>query len=174
MLTYQAKQQLVDELKGVLEPAQSVLIADFSGVSVSEMTQLRIQARKDNVYLKVMKNTLLKKAVEGTRFEPTTAAFKGLSIIAVSHEDPGASARIFSGFIKEFEKMQVKAMSLGDELIPGDQLARIAKLPTRLQALASLLRFMKTPATHLVCGLKDAPARLVRVLHARHEAMASG
>ncbi|MBF13490.1 MAG: 50S ribosomal protein L10 [Legionellales bacterium] len=173
MLTYANKQTLVAEFKQLLEPAQSILVADFTGVSVYEMTRLRAKAREENVHIQVMKNTLLKKAVEDTQFQSVSPAFQGLSVVALSQEDPGAAARIFVDFIKEFDKMDVKGMCLGNELIPGDQLKRIAKLPTRLQALSMLARFLKTPATHLVCGLKDAPARLVRVLHARHEAMAS-
>lgn len=173
MLTYSQKQSQVKEIKERVDIAKSMLVADYRGVTVSEMTLLRKKAREGNVELKVVKNTLLKRIVEGTQYESMKPCFKGLSLLAISVEEPGAAAKLFVDFIKDCENMEVKGLSLGADLIPSDQLKKIAALPTRLQALASLAGLVKMPITHLVYGLKDAPARLVRVLHAHKEAMAS-
>ena len=138
---------------GVNEAAQSALsavIADYRGLTVDQMTALRSEARKNGVYLKVVRNTLAKKAVEGTEYECIQEALVGPTILAFSQEDPGAAARVLKDFAKENDALEVKALSIGGKLLGAEQIDVLAKMPTLDQARAMLMSVMIAPVTKLV------------------------
>jgi len=165
----EAKQAIVTEVNSVAAAAQSAVAAEYRGLTVAEMTQLRVAARKSGVYVKVVKNTLAKRAIEGTSFECMQGSLKGPLVLAFSREDPGAAARVFKGFAKDHDKLVTVALSIGGELYPASDIDRLASLPTLDEARASLLRLLKAPMTQLVRTLAEPGAMLARTLKARSE-----
>jgi len=168
-LRLEQKKALVAEVKEVATSAHSALAAEYRGLTVSEMTQLRKQARDQGVYLRVVKNTLAKRAVEGTDFECMQEGLTGPLILAFSEEDPGSAARVFKGFAKDHDKLVTRLVSIGGELLPGSDLARLASLPTMDEARAMLLGVFQAPAAKLVRTLNEPAAALARVLGARRD-----
>ena len=156
------KQAIVAEVNDTATKALSAVIADYRGVSVDSMTSLRKKARDVGVQVRVIRNTLAKRAFEGTDFECMKEALLGPNIVAFSLEDPGAGARIFKDFAKENEDFEIKALSVGGKLLPANQIDALAKLPTRDQALAMLMGVMQAPITKLVRTLNDVPAKVTR------------
>jgi len=165
----EAKQAIVTEVNSVAATAQSAVAAEYRGLTVAEMTQLRVAARKSGVYVKVVKNTLAKRAIEGTSFECMKGSLKGPLVLAFSREDPGAAARVFKGFAKNHDKLVTVALSIGGELYPASDIDRLASLPTLDEARASLLRLLKAPLSQLVRTLAEPGAMLARTLKARSE-----
>ena len=168
-LSIEAKRALVDEVSQVAASAHSAVAAEYRGLSVSEMTELRVQARQSDVYLKVVKNTLAKRAIEGTEFECLQSSLQGPVILAFSREDPGAAARVIKGFAKDHEKLVAVALALGGELYPAGDLDRVAALPTLDQARASLLGTLMAPMSQFVRTLAEPAAMLARTLSQRGE-----
>ncbi|HAK50573.1 MAG TPA: 50S ribosomal protein L10 [Gammaproteobacteria bacterium] len=160
------KQAIVAEVNETANKALSAVIADYRGVSVDEMTSLRKQAREVGVHVKVIRNTLAKRAFEGTEFECLNEALLGPNILAFSIEDPGAGARVFKDFAKENESFEIKALSVGGKVLPPEQVDVLAKLPTRDQALAMLMSVMQAPITKLARTLNDVPGSVTRVVAA--------
>lgn len=160
------KQQIVADVNVVATDALSLVVADSRGCSVDEMTTLRAEARKANVYVRVVRNTLAKRAVAGTEFECAQDSFKGPSLLAFSMEDPGAAARIFKDFAKENENFEVKALAVSGQLLGADQLDVLAKLPTREQGLSMLMSVMQAPIAKFVRTLNEVPGKLVRTVAA--------
>jgi large subunit ribosomal protein L10 len=165
----EAKQAVVAEVAAVAATAQSAVAAEYRGLTVAEMTKLRNAARQAGVYVRVVKNTLARRAVEGTSFECMQGSLKGPLVLAFSREDPGAAARVFKGFAKEHDKLKTVALSVGGELYPASDLDRLASLPTLEEARASLLRLMNAPLTQLVRTLAEPGAMMARTLKARSE-----
>ena len=168
-LNLEAKQALVAEVAAVAASAQSAVAAEYRGLTAGEMTELRAQARQAGVYLKVVKNTLAKRAVQGTSFECLQPSLKGPLVLAFSREDPGAAARVFKAFAKDHEKLVTVALSIGGELYPASELDRLASLPTLEEARAQLLRVLQAPMSQLVRTLAEPAAMLARTLKARSE-----
>ena len=160
------KKAIVAEVNEVAAGALSVVIADSRGVAVGDMTALRKQARENNVVVRVVRNTLAKRAVEGTEFECTQESLVGPSLLAFSMEDPGAAARIFKDFAKENEAFEVKALAVSGQLMSADQIDVLAKLPTREQALASLMSVMIAPVTKLARTFNEVPSKVTRAVAA--------
>lgn len=160
------KKAIVAEVNEVASQALSVVIADSRGVEVAEMTALRKQAREQKVYLRVVRNTLARRAVEGTEFDCIGEGLKGPSLLAFSMEDPGAAARIFKDFEKEEDNFEVKGLAVGGQYMGPDQIDRLAKLPTREQALASLLAVMIAPVTKLARTFNEVPTKVTRAVAA--------
>ncbi|MGB9428305.1 MAG: 50S ribosomal protein L10 [Gammaproteobacteria bacterium] len=160
------KQALVAEVNAVAAKAHSAIAAEYRGLSVEQITSLRVKARQDGVWLKVVKNTLAKKAIAGTEFECLKDALKGPLILAFSKEDPGAAARVVKSFVKDNERFVVKALALNGKLLPAADLDRLAKLPTREQALAMLMGVMQAPIAKFVRTLAEPHAKLVRTVAA--------
>ena len=165
----EAKQAVVAEVAEVAKTAQSAVAAEYRGLTVAEMTKLRVSARKAGVYVRVVKNTLARRAIEGTSFECMKGSLKGPLVLAFSREDPGAAARVFKGFAKDHEKLVTIALSLGGELYPPSDIDRLASLPTRDEARAGLLRVLTAPMSRLVRTLAEPGAMLARTLKARSE-----
>ena len=166
-LHIEAKKAVVAEVSSVAQDAQSAVAAEYRGLTVAEMTQLRSDARNADVYLKVVKNTLARRAVAGTSFECMSDSLKGPLLLAFSREDPGAAARVIKSFAKEHEKLVPVAVALGGELIDAKDIGRVADLPTLDEARASLVGILAAPAGRLVRTLAEPGAMLARVLGTR-------
>jgi len=160
------KQAIVAEVNETASKALSAVMADYRGVSVDDMTALRKTAREAGVQVRVIRNTLAKRAFEGTEFECLNEVLLGPNILAFSLEDPGAGARVFKEFAKENSEFEIKALSVGGKLLPAEQIDTLAKLPTRDQAIALLMAVMLAPVTKLVRTLNDVPGQVTRVVAA--------
>ena len=160
------KKAIVAEVNETAAAALSLVIADARGVESNDMTALRKAARENGISLRVVRNTLAKRAFEGTDFECTNEALTGPSLFGFSMEDPGAAARLFKDFAKENEKFEVKALAVSGQLLQANQLDVLAKLPTRDQALAQLASVMIAPVTKLVRTFNEVPTKVTRVIAA--------
>lgn len=165
-LNLEDKKALVTEVSAVAATAVSVVAAEYRGLTVGKMTELRSKARAEDVYMRVVKNTLARKALAGTSFECIGPILKGPLILAFSKNDPGAAARVIKAFAKDNEKLVATAVSLGGQLLSGKELDKVASLPTRLQALATLMGVMKAPIQKLAGTLAAPQSKLVRTLAA--------
>ena len=170
-LNLDSKKALVAEVSAVAATAQSVVAAEYRGLTVGKMTELRAKARASGVYMRVVKNTLARKAVAGTAFENIGPVLKGPLVLAFSKDDPGAAARVIKAFAKDNDKLVATAVSLGGQLLAASALDQVASLPTRDQALAKLMGTMKAPIQKLVGTLNAAPSKLVRTLAAVRDQM---
>ena len=160
------KKAIVAEVNEVASGALSVVLADYHGVDANDLTGLRKSAREGGVYLRVVRNTLAKRAVEGTEFECLKDVLVGPTVLAFSLEDPGAAARLLKDFAKEKKAFEIKALAVGGELLGADQIDRLANLPTRHQALGMLAAVTLAPVTKLARTLNDIPGRVTRVVAA--------
>jgi len=160
------KKAIVAEVNETAASALSLVVADARGVTSNDMTALRASARESQIQLRVVRNTLAKRAFEGTEYECINEALTGPSLFGFSMEDPGAAARLFKDFAKLNAKFEVKALSFSGKLMGAEQLDVLAKMPTRDQALSMLMGTMKAPATKLVQTMNEVPGKLVRTLAA--------
>jgi large subunit ribosomal protein L10 len=160
------KKALVAEVAGVAATAQSVVAAEYRGLKVSQMTSLRSKARSSGVYLRVVKNTLARKAIAGTPFECIGKSLKGPLVLAFSKDDPGAAARLVKTFAKDNDKLVTTVLSLGGTALSAKDLDKVAALPTRDQALSLLLGVLKAPITKFVRTVAEPHAKLVRTIAA--------
>jgi large subunit ribosomal protein L10 len=156
------KQQIVSEVSAAAKGALSAVVADFRGITVTGLTSLRKTARANGVYLRVVRNTLLKKAVAGTEFECLGPALKGPTLLAFSQADPGAAARVLKEFAKANDKFSVKALAVSGKLLPASQIDVLANLPTHDQALSILMSLMLAPVTKLVRTINEVPTKVTR------------
>lgn len=166
-LNIEAKKTLVAEVNSVASDAQSAVAAEYRGLTVTEMTELRSEARNSGVYLKVVKNTLARRALEGTEFECMQSSLSGPVLLAFSCEDPGSAARVIKGFSKEHDKLIAVSVSIGGELYGAGDLDRLASLPTLDEARAQLLGVFQSPLSQLLRTLGEPSAMLARVLQGR-------
>jgi large subunit ribosomal protein L10 len=174
-LNLEDKKALVAEVAAVAQKAQSVVAAEYRGLTVGQMTELRAKARKQGVYMRVVKNTLARKALAGTSFEIVGPKLKGPLVLAFSKDDPGAAARVVKDFAKANEKLVATLVSLGGQVLPGGDLDKVASLPTREQALSMLLGVLKAPIAKLVGTLAAPAAKLARTVAAvRDQKQAAG
>ncbi|HNP65476.1 MAG TPA: 50S ribosomal protein L10 [Woeseiaceae bacterium] len=163
------KKALVKEVNAVAGESVTAVAAEYRGLTVGEMTELRSKARGAGVYLRVVKNTLARRAVAGTEFECMQDTLKGPILLAFAKDDPGAAARVIKDFAKEHNALQAVSLSAGGQLLPGSDLAKLADLPTLDQARAMLLGVFVAPMSQLVRTLAEPPAMLARTLSARGE-----
>ena len=174
-LNLEGKKALVAEVAAVASKAQSVVAAEYRGLTVGQMTELRAKARKQGVYMRVVKNTLARKALAGTSFEALGPRLKGPLVLAFSKDDPGAAARVVKDFAKGNEKLVATLVSLGGQVLPAGELEKVASLPTREQALSMLLGVLKAPIQKLVGTLAAPASQLARTLAAvREQKQAAG
>jgi large subunit ribosomal protein L10 len=174
-LNLEDKKALVAEVAEVAAKAHSVVAAEYRGLSVGQMTELRARARKQGVYMRVVKNTLARKALAGTSFESVGPQLRGPLVLAFSKDDPGAAARVVKDFAKANEKLVATLVALGGQVLPGAELERVASLPTREQALSMLLGVLKAPIQKFVRTLAEPPAKLARTVAAiRDQKQAAG
>jgi large subunit ribosomal protein L10 len=174
-LNLEGKKALVAEVAEVAAHAQSVVAAEYRGLTVSQMTELRAKARRQGVYVRVVKNTLARKALAGTSFESVGPKLKGPLVLAFSKDDPGAAARVVKDFAKGNEKLVATLVSLGGQVLPAGEIDKVASLPTREQALSMLLGVLKAPIQKLVGTLAAPASQLARTLAAvRDQKQAAG
>jgi large subunit ribosomal protein L10 len=160
------KKAMVAEVAAVAATAQSVVAAEYRGLTVTQMTDLRAKARKSNVYLRVVKNTLARKAIAGTAFECVGKSLKGPLILAFSKDDPGAAARLVKTFAKDNDKLKPTVLSLGGTSLTAKDLDKVASLPTKQQALGQLVGVIQAPISKFVRTLAEPHAKLVRTIAA--------
>ena len=165
-LTLEQKKVVVAEVAEVASNAHSAVAAEYRGLTVGEMTNLRSKARSEGVYIRIVKNTLAKRAVEGTDFECMKEGFIGPLILAFSQEDPGSAARVLKDFGKEHNKLVVKLVSVGGQLLDASDLDRLASMPTRDQAISILMSVMRAPLDKLARTLNEVPGKMVRTVAA--------
>ncbi len=166
-LRLEDKQALVKEVNAVAGDSVTAVAAEYRGLSVAEMTELRKEARSAGVYLRVVKNTLARRAVEGTEFECMQETLKGPILLAFAKDDPGAAARVIKDFAKGHDALQAVSLSAGGQLLPASDLNTLADLPTLDQARAMLLGVMVAPMSKLVRTLAEPQSMLARTLAAR-------
>jgi len=171
-LTLEEKKAVVAEVSGKLTDAQAAMLAEYRGLSVAQMTVLRRKAHEGKVFLRVVKNTLARRAVEGTEFECLKDQMSGPLAFAVS-ADPVAAAKILSEFAKDNEALVIKAGAMGGKLMTVQQIQALALLPGREQLLAQLLGTMQAPIQKFVQTLNEVPTKFVRALSAVRDAKAS-
>lgn len=160
------KKAVVEEVAEVASKAISAVVADYRGLTVNQMTQLRTQARKSGVYLRVVRNTLTRRAFKNTEFECLNDLLVGPLFVALSLEAPSDAARLLKDFSKTFDKLEVKALSVGGKVYNAAQIDVVASLPTRDEAIAKLMYVMKAPVEKFVRTLAEPHAKLVRTIAA--------
>lgn len=165
-LNLEDKKAIVAEVNETAGNALSLVIADARGVNVTDMTALRAQAREQNINLRVVRNTLAKRAFEGTEFECVSDMLTGPSLFGFSMEDPGAAARLFKDFAKANDDFEVKALSVSGQLLDKGQIDVLANLPTMEQALGLLASVTLAPVTKLVRTFNEVPTKVTRVVAA--------
>jgi large subunit ribosomal protein L10 len=165
-LRLEDKKAIVANVNETAQSALSLVVADARGVDVTSITELRKLAREADVDLRVVKNTLAKRAFVGTEFECTADVLVGPSLFGFSMADPGAAARLFKEFAKTNEKFEIKALAVGGRMMGPEKIDVLAKLPTRDQALGLLASVMIAPVTKLVRTLNEVPAQITRVVSA--------
>lgn len=172
-LRLEDKKAIVAEVAKVASKATSLLAADYCGLTVAQLTELRQSARNSGVYMRVIRNTLARRAFEGTKFACMDPVLVGPLVLAFSTEEPSAAARLFKDFVKKFDKLNVKALSLDGALLPATDLNRLASLPTRDEAISMLMSVMQAPISKFVRTLAEPQAKLVRTLAAVRDKMQS-
>ena len=165
-LQLEQKQAIVAEVSQVAADAHSAIAAEYRGLTVGELTELRAKARETGVYLKVVKNTLARRALEGTPYECMRDGLVGPLILAFSQEDPGSAARLVKDFAKQNNLLEVKMISIGGELLDASELTKLSSLPIKDQAISLLMAVMKAPVEKFVRTLNEPHGKLVRTIAA--------
>jgi large subunit ribosomal protein L10 len=165
-LDLERKKAVVAEVAAVAQTAHSAVAAQYAGLTVAQMTQLRSNARNQGVYLRVVRNTLARRALEGSDFACMRDRLVGPLLLAFSREDPGAAARVVDEFSKANDKLVVQLVSVSGRLLEPAAIKALANLPTRDQALSRLMAVMQAPVARLARTLAEPYARLARVLAA--------
>jgi large subunit ribosomal protein L10 len=163
-LNLQDKKAIVEDLSGVMADAVSTVVADYRGLTVSEMTELRSQARASGLYLRVVRNTLVRRAIDGTDFACLDKALVGPNLLVISQDAPGTGARLLRDFIKKHDAVSVRAVAIGSDYYEADSLDAIASLPTYDEAISQLMSVMQAPVAKFVRTTNETVARLARVL----------
>ena len=169
-LSFAEKEAIVSEVAEVAAGAYSAVTAEYIGLSAEEMTELRAKARSGGVYLRVVKNTLARRAVNGTDYECLQDTLTGPLLLAFSQEDPGAAARVLKDFAKGNNKLVIRALSVSGQLLAASEIDRLASLPTKEQAISMLMSVMQAPIAKFARTLNEVPGKLVRTVAAVRDA----
>lgn len=169
MLTKEQKEAIVAEVAIVARNAHSAIAAEYRGLSVEQMTKLRHDARNAGVYLRVVKNTLARRALTDTGYACMSESLVGPLVLAFSKEEPGSAARVMRDFAKDNDKLVVKVIALNDKLLTPGDLVALATMPTREEALSLLMAVMKAPIEKLARTIKAPADKLVRTIAAVRE-----
>ncbi len=164
-LNLDEKKAVVTEVSAEIAKAQGIVVAEYRGLGVGSMTELRAKARKSGVYLRVLKNTLARRAVAGTPFEQLAGQMVGPLVYGIS-SDPVATAKVLNEFAKANEKLVIKAGAMPNAVITAKEVKALASMPSREQLIARLLGTMQAPVAQFVRTLNEVPSRLVRTLAA--------
>ena len=168
------KKAVVAEVSAQLAKAKSIVVAEYRGLEVGRMTELRAKARKSGVYLRVLKNTLARRAVEGTPFAGLSQHMKGPLVYGIS-PDAVATAKVLNEFAKANEKLVIRAGAMENAVISAKEVTALASLPSRDELLAKLLGTMQAPIAKFARTLNEVPSRFVRALAAvRDKQQAAG
>ena len=165
-LTLEAKKAIVNEVAEVAANAPSAIAAEYAGITVEQMTQLRQSARASGVYLRVVRNTLARRALENTKFECMRNGLVGPLLLAFSSNEPGAAAKIIRDFAKANVKLVVKLVALDGKLLQPSDIEVLANMPGREQAISMLMGVMIAPISKFVRTLAEPHAKLVRTIAA--------
>ena len=171
-LNLDSKKEVVAEVSARLVKAQTIVLAEYRGLEVQHITKLRARARASGVYLRVLKNTLARRAVEGTPFAGLSQHIKGPLVYGIS-PDPVATAKVLDEFAKANEKLVIRAGAMPNAVISAKEVTALAMMPSREELLAKLLGTMQAPIAKFARTLNEVPARFVRTLAAvrdRHQA----
>ena len=169
MSRLEEKKLVVDELKKVADEALSAVVVDYRGTNVPDLTLLRKDASSSSVYLRVIKNTLAKRALEGTKFDSINEILSGPSLFAFSLDDFQSAAKLVKDFSKSHESFSVKGLSVGEGLLDASELDRLAALPTKEEAISMLISVLQSPIQKFAGGLQNLPSKFVRTLDAVKE-----
>jgi large subunit ribosomal protein L10 len=164
-LNLEQKQAVVAEIAGQLAKAQAVIVAENRGLSVEAVTSLRAKARKSGLYLRVLKNTLARRAIKGTPFEKLTDQMAGPLMYGIA-QDPVAGAKVLSEFAKDHELFVIKGGAMANALMSTKDVKALATMPSREELLARLVGTMQAPIVKLVRTMNEVPGRFVRTLAA--------
>ena len=173
-LKLEDKKVIVAEVNEAAGNALSAVVADYRGMEVGALTEMREKARNGKIYLRVVRNTLAKRAVAGTEFECLTDALVGPSLIGFSLEEPSAAAKLFKDIAKDNDKLEIRALAIGGQLLDASQVDAVAKLPTKDEAIAMLMSVMTAPVAKFVRTMNAVPGKLVRTVVAVGEAKKAG
>jgi len=171
-LNIESKQQIVTEVSQQLAQAQVVVLAEYRGITVEAMTALRAKAREAGVYFRVVRNTLVRRAVQGTPFEPLADQMSGPLVYGIS-QDPVAAAKVVFDFAKTNDKLVLKSGAMQGKVIDSKAIGALAQLPPREVLLAQVLGTLQAPISQFVRTLNEVPTSLVRVLAAIRDARES-
>ncbi|MCY4656965.1 MAG: 50S ribosomal protein L10 [Gammaproteobacteria bacterium] len=163
-LTRARKSEIVEDTKTALESSTSVIVADYSGITVNQFTQVRRQARDEGVKLSVVRNNLIRRALEGSKHTCIEESLQGPVVLAFSQENPSAGARLLKNVMKELPELEIKGISLEGRWVNPNDLDRVASVPTKEEAIARLLSVMTAPVGKLAQVLNAVPSKLVRTL----------
>ncbi|MGD8788135.1 MAG: 50S ribosomal protein L10 [Burkholderiales bacterium] len=167
-LNLEEKKAVVAEVSDKIAQAQAIVLAEYRGLSVEDMTQLRVNARNSGVYLRVLKNTLARRAVSGTAFEQLSDQMVGPLAYGIS-EDPVAVAKVLSDFAKSNDKLVIKVGAMPNQVMSNADVSQLATMPSREELLAKLLGTMQAPIAKFVQTLNEVPTKFVRALAAVRE-----
>ncbi len=165
-LNFEQKKAIVAEMSDIASKALSVVVSDYRGLTVADMTELRKRAREANVNLRVIRNTLAKRALADTEFACLSEILTGPLVLALANDEPGAAARLIKDFTKDHEALEVKALALGGKLLSASELDVVASLPSRDEAIAILMSVMNAPISKFVQTCAESYAQLVRTVAA--------
>ncbi len=165
-LSLDEKKAVVAEVAEAAKSATSIIAAEYRGLNVAEMTELRSQARAAGVHVRVVPNNLAKRAVESTEFECLREGLSGPLVLAFAREDPGSAARVVRDYRRANQKLKIRLVAFGGKLVDPDNIDSLANLPTYDEAIARLMGVLKAPVTKLARTLAEPHARLVRALDA--------
>jgi large subunit ribosomal protein L10 len=165
-LSLQQKKVVVEEVADVAKSAQSAVAAEYRGMTVTEMTELREKAKQSGVYLRVVRNTLARRAVAGTQFECVQDRLRGPLLLAFSRDEPGAAARVLRDYAKSNEKLVVSFVAFDGKAMDAPAIDQLASLPSRGEALSMLMSVLMAPATKLARTVAAPHIGLVRVVDA--------
>ena len=165
-LSLAQKKAVVEEVAEVARSAHSAVAAEYRGLTVTEMTALRESAKRSGVYLRVVRNTLARRAVEGTDFECIRDRLAGPLVLAFSRDEPGAAARVVRDYAKGNGKLVVSFVAFDGKAMDPPAIEDLASLPTREEALARFMSVLLAPATKLARTVAEPHAGLVRVVDA--------
>ena len=164
-LNLEGKKEVVAEVSARLADAQAIVLAEYRGLPVEKITQLRARARASGVYLRVLKNTLARRAVQGTPFEKLADQMVGPLAYGIS-DDPVAAAKVLHAYAKENDKLVIKGGAMPNLVMSAKEVGNLAMLPSRDELLAKLMGTMQAPVTKFVQTLNEVPGRFVRTLAA--------
>jgi large subunit ribosomal protein L10 len=167
------KQAVVTEIAAHVAKAQAIVLAEYRGLEVGSMTELRRRARRSGVYLRVLKNTLARRAVKDTPFSKLADSMTGPLIYGIS-SDPVAPAKVMNEFAKGNEKFVIRAGAMPNAVISAKEVAALASMPSREELLSKLMGTMQAPIAQFVRTLNEVPSRFVRTLAAVHAAKQAG